>query len=132
MKVPIWLNIHHVIAFHEKQIQEHGGLQGIRDKNLLESGLTRPQHLFHYGKPTIFELSASYAVGIIKNHPFIDGNKRTGIITASVFLEINGFNLEAPEIELYQQVIALAESNSEENDFSKWLKKNSKKQMQEE
>lgn len=127
MKSPTWLNIHHIIAFHERQLREHGGLHGIRDKSLLESALARPQHLFHYEKPSLFELSAVYAVGIIKNHPFVDGNKRTGIVTAGVFLDINGFEIVVPEIELYQQVMALAENNLAENDFSTWLQTNSKK-----
>jgi len=129
MKIPSWLNIHHVIAFHEKQLREHGGLHGIQDKNLLESALTRPQHLFHYEKPSLFELSAAYAVGIIKNHPFVDGNKRTGIVTAGVFLDINEFELVVPEIELYQQVMALAENNLAENGFSDWLQVNCKKTL---
>ena len=121
MKSPIWLNIHHVLAFHTKQIQEHGGLRGVRDKALLESALARPQQLFHYSQPSIYELAASYAYGITKNHPFIDGNKRTAIITAGVFLEINGFYINAPEPEVVNQMLALAEGSINEEDFSSWL-----------
>ena len=80
MKEPVWLKIHEVIAFHAEQIREHGGLYGVRDENLLGSALSRPKHLFAYESPTLFDLAASYAYGIIKNHPFADGNKRVGRI----------------------------------------------------
>ena len=122
MNPPVWININHVLAFHSKQIQEHGGSHGVRDKGLLESALARPQHLFNYENPGIFDLAACYAYGIVKNHPFVDGNKRAGIVTAGVFLQINGFILQTPEPELVSQVTALADGSLDENEFSKWLK----------
>lgn len=128
MKKPKWLTLHEISIFHSKQIQEHGGLQGIRDNNLLESALARPQQLFSYSEANIWELAASYAYGIIKNHPFLDGNKRTGIIAAAVFLMINGYNLTAPEEALYSITIGLAEGKQTENQFAKWLQENSSKQ----
>jgi death-on-curing protein len=123
MKHPIWLNINHVLAFHSKQIHEHGGSHGIRDKGLLESALARPQQLFNYAKPSIFELAACYAYAITKNHPFVDGNKRTGIVTAGVFLQINGFFLETSEPEVVNKVTALADGSIDEREFSEWLTK---------
>ncbi|MDO8955031.1 MAG: type II toxin-antitoxin system death-on-curing family toxin [Gammaproteobacteria bacterium] len=131
MKEPRWLTLHDVDAFHSKQIQEHGGLQGLRDKNLLQSALGRPQQLLAYSDKTdIFELAAAYAYGIIKNHPFLDGNKRTGIITAAIFLMMNGYNIIASEEDLYLNTISLANGTQTESQFAKWLQENSAMQIQ--
>src|SRR4051812_15178255 len=126
MKEPIWLISNHVLAFHTKQIHLHGGLAGIRDQGLLESAISRPQQLWAYSKQRqIFKLAAAYAYSIIQNHPFIDGNKRTGIISAGVFLKINGRVLEVSEMELVKKTLALAEKTIQENDFATWLQQNS-------
>jgi death-on-curing protein len=127
MKEPVWISKQEIIAFHSKQIQEHGGLPGVRDDGLLESAIARPQQVFAYSDVNIFELAASYAHGIIKNHPFLDGNKRTAIITAGIFLIVNGWMLEVSEEELYLQTIALAESALSEKSFSRWLKESCQK-----
>lgn len=124
MKQLIWLTLSHVLALHTKQIQEHGGSQGIRDQGLLESALAKPQQPFNYAEPTIFELAAAYAYGIAKNHPFVDGNKRTAIVSAGVFLAINGYFLEAPEPEVVQVVLGLADSSLGQQEFGVWLKQN--------
>jgi death-on-curing protein len=92
-----WVPRSVVLAVHEEQIAEHGGTQSIRDTGLLESALARPQNLAAYGKPDIVALAASYAFGLARNHPFLDGNKRTSYVTAAVFLRINGLDIDADE-----------------------------------
>src|SRR5258708_33207497 len=94
---PIWLLREFIIAVHERLIAEYGGSPGLRDEGLLESALARPMHLFNYGNPSLVEMAASYAVGIAKNHAFVDGNKRTAFVTASVFLARHGSRLTASE-----------------------------------
>jgi death-on-curing protein len=91
----------------------------------LDSALNKPLHLFSYGNPSIFELAASYAVGIVKNHPFLDGNKRTGFVAAALFIEANGFSFQATEEEAVLETLALAAGESTESDYAAWLAKNS-------
>ncbi len=110
---------------HEKLIERFGGLQGIRDEGLLDSALNKPLHVFNYGEPTLFELAASYAVGIVKNHPFLDGNKRTGFVAAALFIEANGFSFRATEEEAVLQTLALAAGECAEADYAAWLARNS-------
>jgi len=117
-----WLIEGVVIAVHSELIAEHGGSEGIRDAGLLSSALARPQHEAAYGDPSVFDLAAAYAFGIIRNHPFLDGNKRTGFLAAYVFLELNGWKLSAPEAEAVTAVLALANGEMEEAGFSAWLK----------
>lgn len=121
-----WILDEVILAIHDEQIAEHGGNSGIRDTGLLSSALTRPKQQAHYGDgPSVFDLAAAYAFGIIRNHPFIDGNKRTGFLAAYVFLNGNGWRLNAPEAEAFQAVQALAAGEMDESCFSDWLKKNS-------
>ena len=109
MKEPIWLRKDVLLAVHDRLLSEHGGSSGIRDEGLLDSALGRPQNLFAYGKPTVFELASAYACGIIRNHPFIDGNKRTGFMAAYLFLGRNGYELTATETEVVLKTLAVAE-----------------------
>lgn len=126
MKEPIWLTTTHVLAFHTDQIREHGGLHSIRDHGLFESAIAKPQQVYHYNnKATLFDLAAAYAFGIVKNHPFLDGNKRTGIICAGVYLSLNGYFIDVEETEMVMTVLALASSQMTEAEFAHWLKKNS-------
>lgn len=127
MKEPAWVQRDVVLAFHERLLAEHGGSAGIRDAGMLESALGRPENLFAYGKPTLFDLAASYAFGLVKNHPFIDGNKRIGFATTALFLELNGFHFRASEVEVVLRTLALAASELGEAAFSEWLKANSKR-----
>ena len=127
MKEPIWLRKDVVLAVQERLLAEHGGSAGIRDDALLESALGRPQNLFAYGKRTLFDLAATYAHGIIKNHPFIDGNKRAGFMAAFLFLGRNGFDLVADEEDAYKQTLAVAEGTLDEKAYAKWLKENCRK-----
>ncbi len=120
-----WLREDVVIAMHGEQIAEHGGSPGIRDAGLLSSALARPQNQVAYGKPSVFNLAAAYAFGVIQNHPFVDGNKRAGFLAAYVFLDLNGLELVASEAEAVSAVMALATGEMDESGFSDWLKDNS-------
>ena len=125
MSDPVWLDREDCLAMHEKLIERFGGLQGIRDEGLLDSALNKPLHVFNYGKPTVFELAASYALGIVKNHPFLDGNKRTGFVAAALFIEANGFSFQATEEEAVLETLALAAGERAEADYAAWLARNS-------
>ena len=127
MKEPVWVRRGVVIAFHDRLLAEHGGSSGIRDEGLLDSALGKPQNLFAYGKPDRFELAASYAFGLVKNHPFIDGNKRIGFATASLFLDLNGYRFVATEVDVVLRTLALAAGEMSEAAYAGWLKANSKR-----
>ncbi len=118
-----WLRQDVVVAIHDEQIAAHGGSRGIRDAGLLESALARAQNKAAYGVSSLFDLAAAYAYGIIMDHPFVDGNKRTGFLAAYVFLDLHGWHLEAPEAEAVGAVLALATRQMDEAEFSQWLKR---------
>jgi len=120
-----WLLEEAVTAMHGELIAEYGGGLGVRDAGLLSSALARPQNQAAYGKPSIFDLAAAYAFGIIQNHPFVDGNKRTGFLAAYVFLDLNGWELRAAEADAVTAVVALAAGEMDEAGFSEWIKGNS-------
>lgn len=112
-----------VVAVHHLLIEEHGGRLGIRDEVLLESALSRPRQRFSYEpESTLFDLAAAYGFGLAKNHPFIDGNKRVALAIAALFLELNGFSLDAPEPEAVVMIENLAASHLSESEFALWLK----------
>lgn len=117
-----WVTRSVVFAIHEEQIAEHGGTQGIRDIGLLESALARPQNLAAYGQADIVALAASYAFGLAKNHPFLDGNKRTSYVTTLVFLRINGLDIQADEAERIQLWLDLAAGELTEDKLAEWLR----------
>jgi death on curing protein len=127
MKQPVWVRRDVVLAFHERLLAEHGGAAGIRDQGMLDSALRRPGNQFADGKPTLCELGASYAFGLVKIHPFIDGNKRIGFATAALFLALNGLRFGASEVDVVLQTLALAAGEITEADYAAWLKKNSKR-----
>jgi death on curing protein len=120
-----WLLEGVVVAMHDEQVAEHGGSPGILDAGLLSSALARPQNLAVYGEPSVFDLAAAYAYGIIQNHPFVDGNKRTGFLAAWLFLDLNGWELAATEAAAVIAVEALAAGDMDEAGFSEWLESNS-------
>ena len=124
MKEPLWLTLDEVLAFHERLIAEFGGSPGVRDEGLLESALGKPKNFFAYSKPTMFELAASYAFGIVKNHPFIDGNKRTGFMAAYTFLGKHQWELGATEADATVQTLRLAANDCSQADYAAWLKRN--------
>jgi len=121
MSEPVWLNHEVILAIQRELLARFGGLDGIRDEGLLDSALNRPLQLFNYGEPSLFELAASYAEGIVKNHPFLDGNKRAGFMAAYTFLAANGQQLGAPEEEAVLQTLALAAGEIAAKEFSEWL-----------
>jgi death on curing protein len=127
MKTPVWVLRETVLTLHEQSLAEFGGAAGIRDEGLLDSALGKPENLFAYGKPTIFDLAASYGFGLVKNHPFIDGNKRAGFITAVTFLELNGQHFQATEAEAAVRTLALAAGEMSEKEYAAWLKENSRR-----
>jgi death-on-curing protein len=116
-----WLTRDIVLAAHARSLRDHGGADGVRDEGLLESAIARPRNLAAYGDPTIFELGASYAYGLAKNHPFVDGNKRTAFLSTFVFLGLNGLELDADDAEAAAIMIDLAAGSVSENDFGLWL-----------
>ena len=125
MKEPIWLNREDCLAIHGMMLAQHGGLAGVRDEGLLESALSKPHHLLVYNSPTLAEMAASSAAGIIRNHPFLDGNKRTGFMFAAIFLELNGQVFKATEESVIEKTIALASGQLRQVGYAEWLGKNS-------
>ena len=123
MAEPIWVLDEVVEAIHKRQLAEHGGAAGIRDASLLGSALVRPKHLLAYAENelTLSRLAAAYAFGIARNHPFVDGNKRTAFVAAVLFLRINDYTLAATQEEKYETFLALADGRLEENSLTKWL-----------
>lgn len=124
MSEPKWLDIAAVQAMHDEQLVEHGGAAGTRDLGLLESALARPRNAWSYGEGDLVELGALYAAGIMRNHPFVDGNKRTGFLAAYAFLYVNGLEIVADEAEVIVQCLALAVSDIDEAEFAAWLRDN--------
>lgn len=124
MREPVWLSESLVLAIHERQLAEHGGSTGVRDTGMLESALARPQHKFTYGGDDIdmSALAAAYAFGIARNHPFVDGNKRTAAVACETFLNLNGYTLTATDTDLYPVFLALAGGEMEEESVGEWLR----------
>lgn len=122
MKEPVWLLPETVISVHQMLLAEHGGASGIRDEALLDSTLNRPRQRFAYGDDlSICELASSYCFGLAKNHPFIDGNKRIALTVAAIFLEINGYSLNAPEPDAAVTIEQLAAGDLSEDDLADWF-----------
>jgi death on curing protein len=123
---PVWLTSDIIKATNSQQIAQHGGADGVRDDGLLESALARARQKHAYGDPSIPEMAAAYAFGIARNHPFVDGNKRTALMAAYVFLRLNGFVLDAPEVDAAVTFRGLAAGEIDEMQLSDWLKANAK------
>jgi len=122
---PTWIEREDCLALHEQSISLFGGSTGIRDEPLMESALCRPKQRFSYESADFFALAASLACGIVKNHPFIDGNKRTGFLCAALFLEVNGLSFNAPEEEVVERTLALAAGAIGETEYGEWLGRSS-------
>lgn len=118
----VWIERTVIDALHDRLLAEHGGPAGLRDESLLDSALARPQHLAAYGDPDLCDLAASYAAGLVRNHPFVDGNKRTAFMAMYVFLARNGCRLAAPEAEATYTMTALAAGDIDEAAFARWLR----------
>jgi death-on-curing protein len=120
----VWLGKALVLAIHDRQLAEHGGSGGVRDEGLLESALARPQQLRAYGNPApdLADLAAALAYGLARNHPFVDGNKRTAHVAYRTFLALNGGDLIATDEDKYVAMLALAEGKLAERGFAAWLR----------
>lgn len=118
-----WVSEAVVLAVHDEQLAEHGGAAGVRDRSLLQSALARPHNIATYGKPDLADLAAAYAVGIARNHAFVDGNKRTAIIVAAgVFLPVNGYELTVTNEDMVRVMLAVAEGSMPEPRLAAWFR----------
>jgi death-on-curing protein len=126
MKEPVWVREDVVVAIHHRQLAEHGGGEGIRDPGLLDSALARPKNLVAYSdsrdQPDLATLAASYAWGLVRNHPFVDGNKRTAYVVCRTFLLLNGSDLEASPEEKYLTFLRVAEGRLTEEELASWIR----------
>ncbi|MCC5844969.1 MAG: type II toxin-antitoxin system death-on-curing family toxin [Verrucomicrobia bacterium] len=122
----VWLGYEECLNCHSVLLARFGGLDGVRDQGLLESALQRPQNVWSYGSQNLFDMAAAYASGIVKNHPFLDGNKRTGFLAAALFLETNGYHFTAPEPEAVLMTVDLASGKIDAGLYARWLEVNSR------
>lgn len=118
----VWIDPKVLVAVHEEQLAEHGGASGTRDAGLFESALARPQNLAAYGDPDAAALAAAYDVGLAKNHPFVDGNKRTAFVAVELFLVLNGWELMADDADCVLTMLAVAAGTLDEESFAQWLR----------
>jgi death-on-curing protein len=126
---PLWIDSRDALALHDRLLALDGGAPGVRDEGLLKSALARPQQLQAFGEnPDTIELATAYIAGIVRNHPFIDGNKRTGFIVGVLFVEMNEYRLTASEEDATQAVLGLAAGTLEDAAFAAWLRANVKRQ----
>lgn len=119
-----WIDKRALLLLHAESLAEHGGSTGLRDEGLLDSALARPLNLVAYGNTDFTDLAASYAFGLAKNHPFVDGNKRAAFLGAGLLLALNGFRLTASQVDATQAMLALAASELSEEAFARWLRAN--------
>ena len=127
MNDPVWLDRAVIIAVHGEQLAEHGGSARIRDAGLLDSALTRAANQLAYGHPDIADLAAAYGFGIARNHPFIDGNKRTAFVAVELFMAINGYVLNAEDADCVLTMLAVAAGELDEPAFAAWIRERSGK-----
>ena len=123
----VWIEKTLIHAVHDEQLAEHGGGAGVRDANLLESALARPEQLAHYGAPDVADLAASYGFGISRNHPFIDGNKRTAFVAIELFFALNGFELLATDAACVVNMLAVAAGDMDEAALAEWIRAQNRK-----
>lgn len=125
MTAPNWVDLEVVLAIHDEQLAEHGGQVGVRDRGLLESAMGRPMNQFAYGEHSLARLAARYAFGISRNHPFLDGNKRTSLVVAELFLDLNGLELVASDAESVATFLQLAAGDLTEDALAEWISERS-------
>lgn len=118
----VWIDPAVILAVHEEQLAEHGGAAGIRDTGMLESALARPRNLAHYAEPDAAALAAAYGFGLARNHPFVDGNKRSAFVAVELFLHLNGQRLDASDADCVMVVLSLAAGDIDEPTFAAWLR----------
>ena len=125
MTNPIWIDERDALTLHDRLLALHGGKAGVRDENLLRSALARPQQYVSYAEDAdIFDMATAYTAGIVRNHPFIDGNKRTGFVVGILFLELNGYHVTANEEEAAQAILNLAAGTLDETGYTAFLRAN--------
>ncbi len=130
MKAWVWLDAGVIEAVQAEQLAEHGGAAGTRDRGLLESALARPQHLASYEEPDAASLAAAYGFGIARNHPFVDGNKRTAFVAVELFLDLNGMALDAADSDCVVTMLKLAAGELDEAAFADWIRTHAKRRRQ--
>jgi death-on-curing protein len=121
-----WIDKRLLLLLHDESLAEHGGAAGLRDEGLLDSALARPLNLAAYGKPDVCDLAAAYAVGLAKNHPFVDGNKRAAFLAVGLFLGLNRRRLTATQVDATHAMFAVADGTMKEAAFAEWIRRNSK------
>jgi death on curing protein len=128
VKEPRWVDRRAVVLLHSEGLAEHGGGEGIRDEALLDSALARPQNRFHYdGEADVARLAAAYGFGLVRNHPFVDGNKRLAFVVVGLFLGLNGYRLISDRVDEIQIVMGLAAGELSEDEFADWLRTHSER-----
>ncbi|MDO8597319.1 MAG: type II toxin-antitoxin system death-on-curing family toxin [Sulfuricaulis sp.] len=127
MKKWVWIDPSVILAAHDEQIAEHGGSAGLRERGLLDSALARPLNLAAYGKPDHADLAACYGVGIAKNHPFVDGNKRTAFVAVELFLTLNGWKLSASDADAVLAMLAAAAGKIDASAFAAWIRRHAER-----
>jgi len=125
MKQPVWIDERDALVLHNRLLALHGGAGGLRDGGLVQSALARPQQQYAYAKAAdIIDMATAYTVGVMRNHPFVDGNKRTGFVVGILFLELNGYRFVASEEDATQAVLQLAAGTLDEAGYSSFLRGN--------
>ena len=124
MTEPLWFDKVEILAIHREQLAEHGGLDGLRDEGLLESALMPPQNAFYYEEADLYKMATAYAYGIVKNPPFIDGNKRTAYVACFAFLRLHSLGFKNNHAEKLTMMLGLAAGEISEDDFAAWLRRN--------
>jgi death on curing protein len=124
MSEPFWLTRQIIVAIHDEQLAIHGGAGGLRDESMLESALDRPRNRWAYEQAELAELAAAYAFGIARNHPFVDGNKRTSLLALYTFLGLNGIDFVVAEADAAAMILALAAGEVSEDGLTRWIRDN--------
>lgn len=123
----IWIDTAVLLAVHDEQLTEHGGISGIRDTGMFESAIDRAKNLAAYGEPDAAQLAAAYGYGLAKNHPFLDGNKRTAFVAVELFLALNGYDLQASDADCILTMLSVAAGDIDEQTFADWIRSHSVK-----
>jgi death-on-curing protein len=130
VKEPVWIDVRDALALHDRLLALEGGAAGLRDEGLLQSALARPQQLRAYqSEADVIQMAAAYTAGIVRDHPFIDGNKRTGFVVGVLFLELNGYRFVASEEDAAEAVLSLADGRLKEEAFAEWMRVNAKRRV---
>lgn len=130
MKEPVWIDVRDALALHDRLLALEGGAAGLRDEGLLQSALARPQQLRAYQSGAdVIQMAAAYTAGIVRDHPFIDGNKRTGFVVGVLFLELKGYRFVASEEDAAEAVLSLADGRLKEEAFAEWMRVNAKRRV---